>query len=312
MEIDETEEPELKSFSKTIMVILAVSVVSIFMVVILGVWGYSVFSENNVEPVNIGMPLLAGNNVSENNEFEMKNSNTRTLWYDNVLVAQYCLGSEKDVAAGWINFDIEIPGTLPICITDCYLESWNMTAFSYGGYHPADCGTTTMTLNQNKGSVGTVDVTWTKTGTMGVVDLCCTDWWTEQICTQYCWCECCIPFTDLCIKVPWWICGLPDPFNLCHVDCDPPECKYVTYCIDAQWCTFDIWEASFSVDKDGGNEAIQLEANHLPVVTSTSGCACGPELFTNPPQAELDKKVTLTFSSDWAGCGDSSQCFEII
>ena len=295
IEIDDA----VKNITKTFVGLLVLSVASIFVALILGVGGINIYSDYNTDPQGMGMPLLSG---SQDNDFQEINHTDWEIAY--VPIAKSCAGSEKTVSSGWINFCIDIPDELPICITDCYLQqAWTMRAFSYGGYTPAEMegliGETYFMLDQEKtGKGGKVNVDWVYVETIGFEDFCCTDWWTfwvpefvcEWYCDIYCW---------------WWIC-----FPWCELQCGW-EYDPVTLCIDSQYCQFDVYEAFFSVDTNGGNEAIQLESNDLPVVSSLCGDGCGPNLMVNGPE-HLDKNVTVTFSSDWTGCHTQDQVFEII
>jgi len=230
--------------------------------VVFGVGGINVFHNSGLQPINIGMPL-----VSDDSKLDSNNCETIVI-DDSVFVTQYCTGVDKDVEAGELVICADIPDTLPICVTTCYLRNnWEMYAFSYGGYHPANGPEyeTTIEIDQKKtGKGGIVNIEWSDPVPVLVKDLCIyiEDW-------------------D-CIQTRWGCFCWPD--------------------IDFEYCWVYMYTATFEVD-----DAIQLESNHLPAVYGN--CL---EIDPNDPTYTLGKEATLYLQSDWAGCDDPRQVFEVL
>jgi len=136
------------------------SVVIILVVIMLGV-GFINFSEKNVKISERGSPIIAdpysfGYNRSEENLFETSGLPVAEC------AADYCIDTEKGVMV----VDYNIPDTLPLCITEEYLDNnFDINVFSYGGYHPDPDFMGGMSISQLKtGLGGSVGIQWTYVG----------------------------------------------------------------------------------------------------------------------------------------------------
>ena len=111
-----------------------------------------------------------------------------------------------------------------------------------------------------------------KTGAGGTVTV------TWEECGMVCW-------EDICIYVDGWDCW----------------CGWCWPSLDIERCCFIMYEASFEVD-----DAIQLASNELPEL-----CGCVDNIVPCD-DFDLDKDVLITLYSDWAGCDDPCQSFEVL
>ncbi|MFX0018751.1 MAG: hypothetical protein ACFFB1_12445 [Promethearchaeota archaeon] len=124
MELDDTE----CRYSLLIAGILVATIFSIFLVIVLGVWGHSIFSGTGIEPVPRGLPL-------SNGRYTMENNNAM----DDILsgveflpLAEGCLIEDLDTEPGWVYIhDYYVPDPLPLCLTGSF---GGATVISYGGY----------------------------------------------------------------------------------------------------------------------------------------------------------------------------------
>ena len=145
MGIDDTEERH----SNLVIGILIVAVASVFVAFALGIGGTKLFSQNKVQPVNIGL-------FSEiDNKPELQVPNIENT----VPVAKGgCI--EMDTAAGTITIDetnTNLPTweVLPLCITQAELDLYYVTLRVTGGYTP-ECGS--IKFYQKDVEVGRIDV----------------------------------------------------------------------------------------------------------------------------------------------------------
>lgn len=169
-------------------VVLFSSVALIFMVMLFGVGGHNTCYDKNIQPINLGMPDISGNNnvnniISGNTDIEcsvIKNNlsdniiSNKPVPEENVsknndvpvaeLAADFCIDTEPGVMV----IDYVIPETLPLCITEDYLnENINITVYSYGGYNPDEQSLNMLSIYQPKTELGgVVSIVWVNAGTI--------------------------------------------------------------------------------------------------------------------------------------------------
>ena len=149
--------------------IVVTTVVFVLVVTVLGVGTNKNFSENNEQLPNMGLPIISepnllgndgsGNSISEESSSEIELSVSKN---SDVLVAEIAADFCIDTDPGGMIVTYLIPDTLPLCITEDYLDSnFAITVWSYGGYHPEDGGMNAMSIMQQKtGLGGCVEILW--------------------------------------------------------------------------------------------------------------------------------------------------------
>ena len=149
--------------------IMFTTVVFVLVVTFIGVGYNSNVSENTASIPGMGAPVLsdpsllgndvAGNGISEDNSLEIELSVSEK---SNVLVAEIAAEFCIDTEPGAMVVVYDIPDTLPLCITEDYLDlNFGITVMSYGGYHPEDGGCNALSIFQPKtGLGGMVGIEW--------------------------------------------------------------------------------------------------------------------------------------------------------
>jgi hypothetical protein len=152
--------------------IVVTTVIFVLVVTILGVGKCNNFSETNEQLPNMGLPIISEPNIVGNNGSGNKISET---WFsemnsvsknNDVSVAECAADFCIDTEPGIMVVDYTIPDTLPLCITEDYIDSnFDITVLSYGGYHPEEGGLNYMNLMQPKtGLGGCVGIDWVYLG----------------------------------------------------------------------------------------------------------------------------------------------------
>lgn len=210
MGIDDTEQRH----SNLVLGILIVAVATIFVAFALGIGGTKLFSQNKVQPVNIGF-FSEEVNKPELQEPKIENS---------VSVAKEgCI--EMDTEAGSITIENEnLPAweVLPLCITNDDLLDYFVTLRVTGGYEP-ECGSITFT--QNGALVGTIDITW--------------DHWYHEPCYADYWNATFSTATDIELDSNQWP-VIPEDFAFSS-DYDIETYKKVTVCLSTKWTGCHFW-----------------------------------------------------------------------
>jgi len=159
----------LKIFSS----IVLMTVVFVLVVTFIGGGYNSNFSENNAQLPGMGAPVISdpsiigndvtGNDISEESYMEIELSVSEN---SNVLVAEIAADFCIDTEPGALVVIYDIPDTLPLAITEEYLDSnFGITVYSYGGYHPEDGGVNALSIYQPKtGLGGIVRIEWIYVG----------------------------------------------------------------------------------------------------------------------------------------------------
>ena len=159
----------LKIFSS----IVLMTVVFVLVVTFIGGGYNSNFSENNAQLPGMGAPVISdpsiigndvtGNDISEESYMEIELSVSEN---SNVLVAEIAADFCIDTEPGALVVIYDIPDTLPLAITEDYLDSnFGITVYSYGGYHPEDGGVNALSIYQPKtGLGGIVRIEWIYVG----------------------------------------------------------------------------------------------------------------------------------------------------
>ena len=107
--------------------IITTFIIAIFIVIVLGFWGLIVYSPNELD--------------SEGRTFEVSKYGECSKEHSLVPGAENAFGYNHDVEAGWMEVWYNIPSQFPICITEDYIDQYfDITVYSYGGYHPDDFG----------------------------------------------------------------------------------------------------------------------------------------------------------------------------
>lgn len=158
---------------KIITSIVLTTIVFILVVTFIGVGYLNNFSENGAQLPNMGAPVISdpsmlgnddtGNDISEESYVEIELSVSKN---SGVLVAEIAADFCIDTDPGAMVVLYDLPETLPLCITEDYLDSnFGITILSYGGYHPEDGGINAMTIYQPKtGKGGIVCIDWVYVG----------------------------------------------------------------------------------------------------------------------------------------------------
>lgn len=233
------------------------TVVLTVMVFLLGVGLSNKYSENGTQIPNMGMPFISeskvlgnydsGNSFTEESSLEIEFSvsiNNDVLEAE--LASEFCI----DTDPGALIVEYEIPDTLPLCISEEYLDSnLNITVLSFGGYSPDDTMMNSLAIAQ------------TKTGKGG------------------------------CVEIIW--------DNIGSFVCPNQESP----CYD---CRVEVWVADYVLV-----DPIQIESNHLPVITYT-GDADWNWMCDVIPSDDLNKWVYISIVSSWEGCHQNDQKFKLI
>lgn len=149
------------------------SIVFVIMVVVQGVGPINNFSENGIQLPN-GMPFVSESNLIGRFDSGNKNLDENTLVIEfsvsknsDVLEAEIAADFCIDTEPGIMLVEYEIPQTLPLCITEEYLDSnLNITVFSYGGYGPDESSMNKLAIYQPKTELGgCVEIDWVYVGT---------------------------------------------------------------------------------------------------------------------------------------------------
>jgi hypothetical protein len=236
---------------------------------------------------------------------------------DDVSVAESCDWMCLDVDPGCICvYDGYFPDTLPVCITNDWLEDKWVTLCVYGGYEP-QCGM--ITLSQCKtGKSGVIFIEWTEedpTGCPCGAELWTATFWVEEpivldsnhvpdvcipgcevvdgpadldkwvcacICTQ--WCGCCEPEQQFCVS--GCICDLDvEAGSICLCDVNFPDSLPV--CITDEWlegkyitlCVYGGYDPIWGkiyLDQEKTGLSGTLIMHGTPIAT---GCPCGAEMW---------------------------------
>ncbi|MHA2039062.1 MAG: hypothetical protein ACW972_07725 [Promethearchaeota archaeon] len=150
------------------------TVVFTVMVILLGVGLCNKYSENGDQVPNIGMPFISESNILGN--YDSGNSITEEISLDpsvsknnDVLGAEIASEFCIDTEPGVMFVDYQIPDTLPLCITEDWLDSnLNITVWSYGGYTPDDTRMNSLAIYQPKTKLGgCVEIEWIDLGPRG-------------------------------------------------------------------------------------------------------------------------------------------------
>ena len=164
MDIDTEDDIFLTRFSKIIAGILLVFFASLIIVLALGVGGFKVYSHSGVSPINMATPInTAGSTPPEIPPIE------REVWeFFPVPGAEGCFDVMHDTEAGVMYVDYDIPEKFPLCITEDWIDAnFGLKVYSFGGYHPEDCGYNMLSIYQPKtGMGGAVAISWTEVGTV--------------------------------------------------------------------------------------------------------------------------------------------------
>ncbi|MFX1387117.1 MAG: hypothetical protein ACFE9M_07885 [Promethearchaeota archaeon] len=160
--------------------IMFTSVVFVLVVTFIGVGYNNNFSENGAILPGMGTPVISdfstlgddgsGNDVSEDEYLEIElipvSDNS------NVLVAEIASEFCVDTEPGFMVVVYDIPDTLPLCITEEYLDlNFGITVMSYGGYHPEDGGMNVLGIAQPKTNIfGCVLIEWIYVGSFECMD----------------------------------------------------------------------------------------------------------------------------------------------
>ncbi|MFX1499746.1 MAG: hypothetical protein ACFFDH_02135 [Promethearchaeota archaeon] len=153
--------------------IVVASALFLIVVSVLGVGINNNSSKNNEQFPNMGLPIISEPNILEDDGLEisiLEESSSELSFSvsknNDVLVAEcacdYCIDTEP----GFMIAIYDIPDTLPLCITEEYLDSnLGITVYSYGGYHPDESGLNALLINQPKtGLGGCVEIDWIYVG----------------------------------------------------------------------------------------------------------------------------------------------------
>jgi hypothetical protein len=128
--------------------VLLIFAASIIFVIVLGIWDFNMHSTPDFE---------SGDQTSTSvDDWECIKE------HPFVPGAQIAFDINHDVKAGWMEIQYDIPFELPICLTEEYVDqNFQITVWSYGGYHPDDLANNYMALYQPKtGKGGLIEITW--------------------------------------------------------------------------------------------------------------------------------------------------------
>lgn len=169
------------SYSKTVTGILIVAVGLAVMVLICGVWVITTYGVNGNQSVNTVIPFVPEMRPSEKSILEdqiSEDMDSDLKVYDlnpsealvmtgtgDVLVTERCEVGFMDVDPGYLCVsDAYLPETLPICITNDFLEEFYITVSSYGGYAPLNGWVRLFQMKTDGMYEGQIDITWTLVG----------------------------------------------------------------------------------------------------------------------------------------------------
>lgn len=210
MGIDDT----VKRHSNLVIGILIVAAASIFVAFALVIGGTQIFSQNKVQPVNIGF-FSEEANKPELQEPKIENS---------VSVAKGgCIW--MDTVAGSITLEDEnLPAweVLPLCITNDDLSEYFVTLRVTGGYEP-ECGK--IEFKQKGAVVGTIDITW--------------DHWYHEPCYADYWNATFTTATDIELESNQWP-VIPPDFTFSS-NYDIVTQKKVEVCLCTKWTGCHFW-----------------------------------------------------------------------
>jgi hypothetical protein len=156
-------------YSKTIAGILFASIASIFVVVALGVGGIAILSGSGVQPLGVGMPFVDEPTTSEVIAADVDNG-IPTYEHEVVSVGENCV-TVHDTEQGFIMIDYDVPYQLPLCLNQDELDTWSITAYVYGGYHPTGGMAFVGQMKTQNG--GVIAICWHYVGSILITDCDC-------------------------------------------------------------------------------------------------------------------------------------------